>query len=378
MQQRAHTAEPDLAHAIELGDRLYWVGHLLEGDPFQCHVYLIENGTDSVLIDPGSMLTFPHVRRKVEEIIPWEHVRYFVCQHPDPDIVGALPHIDAINTRDDAVIVTHWRAAALLHHLAVKMPFWKIEEHGWALDVGARKIRFVLTPYLHFPGAFATFDEETGTLFSSDLFGGFTPEPRLFAKDESYFEDIRAFHEHYMPSHDILAHGILRLRELPIEQIAPQHGSVIRGHLVPFIMDRLMSLDCGLYLLARQDTEIRRLLKLNSLLRDLMHALVVYQDFRSVALFLLEQARAVLPVEGVEFWARRGQEKALSFSPSTRYRGVEEAAPPRAEIAKHLERPPSVDAPTHHEVVLEADGTRILVVPLVASDDPELRAVAVL
>lgn len=103
------------------------------------------------------------------------------------------------------------------------MPFWLVEEHDWTLPLEDRRLQFVLTPYLHFPGAFTTFDHGTHTLFSSDLFGGFTSEPQLFAKDESYFEQIRAFHEHYMPSHEILMHGLLRLRELPLKQ--PLHLS---------------------------------------------------------------------------------------------------------------------------------------------------------
>jgi hypothetical protein len=90
----------------------------------------------------------------------------------------------------------------------------------------------VFTPYLHFPGAFTTFDELTGTLFSSDLFGGFTNDDELVAADMSYFEDIRPFHEHYMPSREILAHGMEDLETLPLELIAPQHGKIIPKPLI--------------------------------------------------------------------------------------------------------------------------------------------------
>jgi hypothetical protein len=42
---------------IQIGDGIWWVGSRLIDDSFQCHAYFIENGTDSVLIDPGSPLT---------------------------------------------------------------------------------------------------------------------------------------------------------------------------------------------------------------------------------------------------------------------------------------------------------------------------------
>ncbi|MDQ6979215.1 MAG: hypothetical protein Q9M09_03425 [Mariprofundaceae bacterium] len=59
----------DHNHAVELAPRIWWVGHVQEDDPFQCHVYLIEQGEHSVLIDPGSKLTFAHTLRKIEEVI---------------------------------------------------------------------------------------------------------------------------------------------------------------------------------------------------------------------------------------------------------------------------------------------------------------------
>ncbi|PIE36413.1 MAG: hypothetical protein CSA53_08065, partial [Gammaproteobacteria bacterium] len=48
----------DTSHAVEIADRIWWVGHVCESDSFQCHSYLIEQGDNSVLIDPGSKITF--------------------------------------------------------------------------------------------------------------------------------------------------------------------------------------------------------------------------------------------------------------------------------------------------------------------------------
>ena len=43
----------DFTKAVSIADRIYWVGMLLENDPFQCLPYFIENGDESILIDPG-------------------------------------------------------------------------------------------------------------------------------------------------------------------------------------------------------------------------------------------------------------------------------------------------------------------------------------
>lgn len=314
----------DLQHAVNLGNRVWWVGHYIPNDIFQCHVYLIEHGDNSVLIDPGGYLTFKQVYKKVQEIIPFSHIRYFVCHHQDPDITSSLKLIELLpDVRKDAVIVTHWRAKQLIKHYNPAFPFWNIEEHDWQLDLGGRVLKFIFTPYLHFPGAFCTFDFLSGILFSSDIFGGFTTNWTLFAQDESYFEDMRPFHEHYMPSREVLISGLMKLEEYPIKMIAPQHGSIIPTQLVGFMIKKLKQIDCGLYALAKDSTDIRRLSFLNKSLRDITHAIIIYRDFRDIVNELLVIFRKVLPVTSIEFYTYSSKRESLyCFAPENRYHGI--------------------------------------------------------
>ena len=53
-------------------------------------------------------------------------------------------------------------------------------------DIG-RRLDFIATPYLHAPGAMATWDRKTRTLFTSDLCGAYSEEWSLFA-DNGYAE----------------------------------------------------------------------------------------------------------------------------------------------------------------------------------------------
>jgi len=311
-------------HAVEIADRTWWVGHYLPGDVFQCHVYLIENGNQSVLIDPGSSLTFAHTLKKIEEIIPFSNIRYFICHHQDPDITGAMGLIDQMISRDDALLITHWRAAALLKHYGLKnLPFWQVEEHDWQLELNDRTLQFTLTPYMHFPGAFTTFDEATGVLFSSDIFGGFTEKWSLYAEDETHFDNIQAFHEHYMPSRDIVQHGLRALEKWPVQIIAPQHGSIIRKELVHFMFRKLKGLDCGLFLMARGDTEIHRLMAINHMLKQALQTIMLYRDFRDIVHHLMPVMAEVFSLDALEFYAGHHGEKLLYLGPANRYRGEE-------------------------------------------------------
>ncbi len=320
MERTISSADTD--HAVEIGQQVWWVGHYLPDDVFQCHVYLIENGRNSILIDPGSALTFAHTLKKIEEVVPFSHIRYFICHHQDPDITGALGVIDQMISRDDALLVTHWRAEALLKHYALQhLSFWRVEDNNWKLELGDRTLHFIFTPYMHFPGAFCTFEDKDHILFSSDIFGGFTEKWELFARDESYFEALKPFHEHYMPSRDILQHGLSRMQRHPIRMIAPQHGSIIPEDLVEFMFERLKGLECGLYLMVEGDADIRHLVAMNRMLHQTMEAMVLYREFRDIARHLLEATQQLLPATSIDFYIQTRDNSILHLGPVNRYHG---------------------------------------------------------
>lgn len=138
---------------------------------------------------------------------------------------------------------------------------------------------------------------------------------------------MRPFHEHYMPSREILASGMATLAELPITLIAPQHGELVPEPLVTTMIERLSNLDCGLYLMVHRDTDIRRLSAMNRLLRVTMRHLVVSRDFNDVASGLMDAAREVFPARSLEFYARDVDGDLLWFAPVNRYHGTPTEVP---------------------------------------------------
>lgn len=96
---------------------------MIPDDRFQCHAYLIEQGDQSVLIDPGSALIGDEIIRKIESITPLHNVRWLVCSHADPDIIGALPALVARGLHPEAHIATFWRDEALIIHSGTPLPF---------------------------------------------------------------------------------------------------------------------------------------------------------------------------------------------------------------------------------------------------------------
>ena len=163
----------DLSEPLELAEDVFWVGYVVPNDPFQCHVYLIRNGEESILIDPGSMITFPVVLEKILKLVSLRDIKYIVFHHQDPDITGCYSMLEELfpNTTKPRYAVTHWRTKTLLKHYKWKTPFYLVDKNDWKLEAGDRTLEFVFTPYAHFPGAFCTYDRRSGILFSSDIFG---------------------------------------------------------------------------------------------------------------------------------------------------------------------------------------------------------------
>jgi diguanylate cyclase (GGDEF)-like protein len=342
------TSVIDPNEPFELAEGIWWVGCYQEDDSFQAHAYLIVHGDQSVLIDPGGRRTFAETKRKIETLIAFDQIRYFICQHQDPDITASLPTIDDLVSRPDALVVTHWRAQMLMKEYGLRLPFLCVEKSGWTLDLGGRELNFVFTPYAHFPGAFCTFDKQTGVLFSSDLFGGFSEGFTLFAKDESYFEAMRPFHEHYIASNEVLVHAVGKIRKLPLTLIAPQHGSIIPGALAPYLLERLTTLDCGLFLLAQGSADVHRLTILSKTLRDFTKAMILYRDFRDIIDASVPLIQRLLPVESLAFYCIDEDGKTVMLTPGTRYRGQPAELPAALAdfgelgAANGVQRPPTI------------------------------------
>ena len=242
--------------AIEIAQDIYWVGMYLENDPFQCHPYLIKNGDESILIDPGSMLEFKETVRKVKSVIDIESIRYIVLHHQDPDLVAAVPEIEKLIDRDDLLIVTHSRMSLLIKHYLVTSDYYEIDKNdNQLITPNGYRLDFLTTPYCHSPGAFVSYEPKTKTLFSGDIFGGLEESWEFYA-DETYFEKAKQFHQEYMPSKDIFNYALKKIEKLDINLIAPQHGSIIKKKYIPNLIRDMKNLDCGLYIDKKYNSEL--------------------------------------------------------------------------------------------------------------------------
>lgn len=242
------TRKMDFTYPVEIAPRCWWVGMYMQDDPFQCHPYLIENEDESILIDPGSMLEFDHVVRKIEQITSLSNIKYIILHHQDPDLAAAVPALEKNIGRDDLQIVTHSRMTPLIKHYGICSSYYEVDKHDMRLETeNGLHITFIATPYCHSPGAFVTYEPANKVLFSGDIFGGIEASWSFYA-DEHYFEQAKQFHSEYMPSREIFNYALSSIEKLDIDIIAPQHGSIIQKPYIERLIKQMKELECGLYI----------------------------------------------------------------------------------------------------------------------------------
>jgi len=247
---------PDLAHpALLYGSerhQIYWIGSQ-ENTAFHCNAYLIVHGDKVVLIDPGSRTHhFEQVHRRVAEVVDPKKVTHIVGHHQDPDVVGSIPAWLELNP--EMVLVTTPRVRVLI-------PYYGFEAKNW-LDVdpcdstmlefgdGDGGLVFVISPFLHFPEAFTTYDLESGFLFTSDIGAAISKEWELVVDDFAKHADrMTLFHVYYMASQAALRGYWNKVQPFKKTALLPQHGSIIEGEDVDRAIQHLCSLPCGLDLI---------------------------------------------------------------------------------------------------------------------------------
>ena len=243
----ASTSAPDYSLPIEIAAGVFWVGFYDQPSGLHCNPYLIVDGDEAVLIDGGSRPDFPIVMMKIlQSGIEPGNIKALIYHHYDPDLVGSIQTFEDLIGDPELRIISDKENNMFIRHYAVSSPLLSLEavDHCFRFSSG-RTLRFINTPYSHSPGSLITFDEKSGILFTSDLFGSYGKKWDLYLRldqqcracvdfspcphGRSYcpLADIQRFHRKIMTSERALRLAMTRISQIPCTMIAPQHGSII-------------------------------------------------------------------------------------------------------------------------------------------------------
>lgn len=232
---------------IKIADGIYWVGYSDENRGLHCNPFLIIEGDEAVLIDGGNRDDFSNVMLKILRTgVEPSQIKRLIYQHYDPDLCGSLQQLESIINTDDLRIISHEENNVFIHYYSSKTEKLDFRKLGGYFEFATgRRLEFYGTPYCHQPGSFVTYDKQTKTLFSSDLFGSFDNQWSLMLDlnhvcNECYdinncprklsqcpLKGIIKFHQIIMTSNRALSYSLDVIEQLDVNQIAPQHGSII-------------------------------------------------------------------------------------------------------------------------------------------------------
>ena len=190
------------------------------------NAYLIKGSQKTALLDTVDPPKKHELLENLQEI-GIERIDYLISHHAEQDHSGTIPAV--LEQFPMAQVVTNQKCRALLQeHLLIPDEKFKIINDGEKLSLGNKTLRFIFTPWVHWPETISTYLEEDKILFSCDFFGSHLATNNLFVDDESrvYRSAKRYYAEIMMPFRSNVRQNLEKVKNLAIEMIAPSHGPI--------------------------------------------------------------------------------------------------------------------------------------------------------
>jgi flavorubredoxin len=235
-------------YGIPIVKDVYWVGVNDRRTPLFEGIWPIPRGVSynsylildekTVLIDTVKDLSVNGYLKKLRHVLgPDRQIDYLVVNHLEPDHSGAIPLVKKVFP--GVQIIGNKKTAEFLNDL-YGVQDTRIVADGEELILGRRKLKFFLTPMVHWPETMMTYEMSDGILFAGDAFGGFgTLEGGIFDDevDIHYYEDeiLRYFSNIVGKYSPMVQKAIQKVAGVDIRIVASTHGPIWRtdpGHII--------------------------------------------------------------------------------------------------------------------------------------------------
>ena len=196
------------------------------------NAYVLTTSEGNVLFD-GWKNTYTHMfLETLSTIVDPKDLDYIIVHHAEPDHSGSLPKIlDAAKYKP--IVLGHPMAKGIIEAFYnLEMNFKGLKD-GEELKLGEKTLRYIYTPWLHWPETSMTYIAEEKILLSGDAFGGYSIPSTVFDEDESVVKSYEAFVRKYIATvighyRSFITRAVEKLENLNVkpEIIAPGHGLV--------------------------------------------------------------------------------------------------------------------------------------------------------
>ncbi len=225
---------------VQVADHIWWVGAL---DPqlrlfdvvmptdqgTTYNSYLVRGTEKTALIDCVKPKFFDELADNVASLTDLGQLDYIIVNHTEPDHGGGLAPM--LERAPQAKVVISKTANGFLKGLLGRDVGPVLVADGDEIDLGGVTLRFLWTPFLHWPDTMTTYAVQDKVLMPCDFLGCHYCDDRLFDdKVDDFSEAFRFYFDVIMrPFKEFSIKALDKFEQLDIGMIAPSHGPILRG-----------------------------------------------------------------------------------------------------------------------------------------------------
>ncbi len=231
---------------LVLSPNVFWVGvndseiSLFEGlwdipEGVSYNSYLVVGSEKTALIDCVHERKAQEHFQKISQIVDISKIDYLIINHMEPDHTSAIPEFLKL-APNAKVVYTPIAQSIFRKFYKIDPPAVLVKGDDMTLPIGGKTLRFIQTPWLHWPETMSTYLPENKLLFCCDAFGAFNtlPEGAILESDMDLGkQDVCSCSKKYFASvfnghRDWVLKAIDKIGKLNLEVnvLAPSHGPV--------------------------------------------------------------------------------------------------------------------------------------------------------
>lgn len=238
-----------MQYSVEITKDIHWLGindrrkHLFEniwplpyGVSYNSYLICDEK---SVLMDTIELGTDGSYLNRIASLLGGRSLDYLVINHMEPDhsgeidtIVRAYPQVKIIGNSKTFQILKSYFDGLEDNLMEVK--------DGDTIELGTKRLKFFMTPWVHWPETMMTYEETNKVLFSGDAFGTFgSLDGGVLDKDlkfEYYEDEMRRYYSNIVGKYGgMVQKALAKLAGVEIATICSLHGPVWQDNVAKVV-----------------------------------------------------------------------------------------------------------------------------------------------
>lgn len=238
-----------MQYSVNVSERVHWIGVNDRRKNLFENIWPLPNGvsynsyliTDekSALIDTVEMGSDGAYIERIELLLNGKELDYLIINHMELDHAGEIETV--VRRYPNIKIVGNSKTFRILHGYFGSLCNNLVEVcDGDMLDLGYHKLKFIFTPWVHWPETMMTYDTTEQILFSADAFGTFGTLDGGVFDDQTHFEfyedEMRRYYSNIVGKYSgMVQKAFVKLNGVTIRTICSLHGPIWRTNVCQVI-----------------------------------------------------------------------------------------------------------------------------------------------